>query len=200
MLLFSTQRRFDKDRELNPDFAPGMFELRVKPVLAYQAAPNACPRFVHVSSGGTTRYFRKDEFAEEDLPPAVRMNDMIGRVMEYKLSGEDAVRVGLSSADCGYTIIRPCALTEKPPVGMSSLQIEQGDSMTGQISRNDIARVCVEALYTPELRNKTFEVAEVRIGESDAKVPQTLATVAPKLAVDADATERTFCPFPFVPL
>jgi NAD(P)H-binding len=193
--------RFEKDRELNPDFAPGPFELRLKTVLAYKNQAGLCPRFVHISSGGTTKVFRKSEFAEEDLPPAVRMNDMLGRVMEFKLGGEDAVRVALADHG-GYTIVRPCALTEKEGVGLSSLEISQGDFLTGQISRNDISRICVEALYAPELLNKTFEIAEARNAEGrtkTTKVPQTLATEALKLVVDADATERTFCRFPFIP-
>ena len=57
-----------------------------------------------------------------------------------------------------YTIVRPCALTEQP--GDKPLYVEQGDNLKGQVSRDAIAELCLQALQIPEAVNKTFEVKE----------------------------------------
>jgi hypothetical protein len=191
--------KFEYNRELNPKFTPGTFELRVGMVNGMKAlnargsaGGSPYPKFVAVSSAGATRYFRKDEFPQEDqLPPAVRMNDMLGRIMEWKLSGEDSLRMELKDAG-GYVIVRPCALTEKEPVGSESLRIEQGDNMTGQIGRDDLSRLLVELLYKPK-KNFTFEVAEVR----PAVRVQSVDNVV-ELEMDKPQ-ERRFASFPYLP-
>jgi hypothetical protein len=57
-----------------------------------------------------------------------------------------------------YTMIRPCALTEKP--GDKVLIFDQGDTIKGQVSRDAIAELCLRVLQLPEACNKTFEVRE----------------------------------------
>ena len=70
------------------------------------------------------------------------------------MRGEEAIK----SSGLTYTIIRPCALTEKP--GDKILYAEQGDNLRGQVSRNAIAKLCIQAMNLPEAVNKTFEVKE----------------------------------------
>lgn len=53
---------------------------------AYASAP-ATPRVVLVSSAGVTRPNRPGIDVEKE-PPAVRMNDMLGGILTYKLAGE----------------------------------------------------------------------------------------------------------------
>ena len=143
--------KFEYDGELNPKFEAGSFSLEVEYIKAYTEKPK--PQFVLISSAGVTRPNRPGiNLAEE--PPAVRMNDQLGGILTWKLRGEEVVK----ASGLNYTIIRPCALTEKP--GDKVLVAEQGDNMRGQISRDAVAQLCIEAINLPEAVNKTFEVRE----------------------------------------
>ncbi|MGH2416354.1 MAG: CIA30 family protein, partial [Microcystaceae cyanobacterium] len=143
--------KFEYDGDLNPKFSPGLFNLEIEKIEAYGGKPT--PQFILVSSAGVTRPGRPGlNLAEE--PPAVRMNEQLGGILTWKLRGEEVVRQsGLS-----YTIVRPCALTEKP--GDKALVFDQGDNIRGQVSRDAIANLCVQALELPEACNKTLEVRE----------------------------------------
>jgi uncharacterized protein YbjT (DUF2867 family) len=66
--------------------------------------------------------------------------------------GEDLIR----ESGIPYTIVRPCALTEEP--AGADLIFDQGDNITGKISREEIAFICVAALASPNAVEKTFEV------------------------------------------
>ncbi|CAL5345193.1 unnamed protein product [Camellia sinensis] len=70
-------------------------------------------------------------------------------------SGEDLIR----ESGIPYTIVRPCALTEEP--AGADLIFDQGDNITGKISREEIAQICVAALESPYACDKTFEVKSV---------------------------------------
>jgi uncharacterized protein YbjT (DUF2867 family) len=143
--------KFEYDGELNPQFEPGAFKLEVEYIKAYGGQRR--PQLVQVSSAGVTRPNRPGiNLAEE--PPAVRMNEQLGGILTWKLRGEEAIR----SSNLTYTIIRPCALTEKP--GDKVLYAEQGDNLRGQVSRDAIAELCIEAINSVDAVNKTFEVNE----------------------------------------
>ncbi|MEM8674751.1 MAG: CIA30 family protein [Cyanobacteria bacterium P01_G01_bin.67] len=143
--------KFEYDGELNPKFEPGAFQLEVEYIKAYGGT--ATPQFIQISSAGVTRPNRPGINLEEE-PPAVRMNDQLGGILTWKLRGEEVIR----SSNLTYTIIRPCALTEKP--GDKVLYAEQGDNLRGQVSRGAIAELCLQAMNLPEAVNKTFEVNE----------------------------------------
>jgi uncharacterized protein YbjT (DUF2867 family) len=143
--------KFEYDGALNPKFSPGLFSLEVESIKAYKT--QITPQFVMVSSAGVTRPGRPGLNLEEE-PPAVRLNDQLGGILTWKLRGEEVVR----QSSINYTIIRPCALTEKP--GDKVLVFDQGDNMRGQVSRDAIAELCIQALEIPEASNKTFEVRE----------------------------------------
>ncbi|MEZ2319902.1 MAG: CIA30 family protein [Microcoleus sp.] len=149
--------KFEYDGALNPKFTPGGFQLQLESVKAY--SQQELPRFVMVSSAGVTRPGRPGINLEEE-PPAVRMNDMLGGILTWKLKGEDCVR----SSGIPYTVVRPCALTEEP--GGKALIFDQGDNIKGKVSREDIAQLCVEALDLPEACNVTFEVKEGENGNA----------------------------------
>ena len=143
--------KFEYDGELNPTFEPGHFELEIASIKVYGGDKK--PQFVMISSAGVTRPGRPGINLEEE-PPAVRMNDMLGGILTWKLRGEDAVREsGLS-----YTIIRPCALTEE--AGGKVLTFDQGDNLKGKVSREDIAELCTAAITSSNTVNKTFEVKQ----------------------------------------
>jgi uncharacterized protein YbjT (DUF2867 family) len=67
--------------------------------------------------------------------------------------GEEALR----ASGLPYTILRPSWLTEEPG-GRAAIRLEQGDTGDGEVSRADVAAVCVAALRTPAARGKTFEL------------------------------------------
>ncbi len=152
--------KFEYDGKLNPNFEAGSFSLQVEYIKAYGG--QAKPQFVQVSSAGVTRPNRPGINLEEE-PPAVRMNEQLAGILTWKLRGEEVIKAsGLT-----YTIIRPCALTEQP--GDRVLVAEQGDNIRGQVSRDAIAQLCIQALNLPEAVNKTFEVKEEQRGVTDWK-------------------------------
>ncbi|MGB7379327.1 MAG: CIA30 family protein [Rivularia sp. (in: cyanobacteria)] len=148
--------KFEYDGGLNPNFSAGAFSLEVETIKAYGG--RNLPQFVLVSSAGVTRPGRPGINLEEE-PPAVKLNDQLGGILTWKLKGEDSLR----QSGITYTIIRPCALTEEP--GGKELIFEQGDNIRGKISREDIAKLCVQSLQQPLACNVTFEVKE---GENNA--------------------------------
>lgn len=142
--------KFEYDGQLNPSFRPGPFELPVERIAPFSSAP-LTPRVVHVSSAGVTRWNRPGiDVAQE--PPAVGMNDALGGLLTYKLAGEDAIR----ASGLPYAIVRPCALTEEP--AGAELLVDQGDTIKGKISREDVADLVVHCLGSPDVANVTFEV------------------------------------------
>lgn len=150
--------KFEYDGELNPQFEAGSFKLKVEYIKAYGGQVK--PQLVQVSSAGVTRPNRPGiNLAEE--PPAVRMNEQLGGILTWKLRGEEAIR----SSDLTYTIIRPCALTEQP--GDKILYAEQGDNLRGQVSRDAIAELCIQAMNSADAVNKTFEVNEQQQGNTN---------------------------------
>lgn len=203
--------KFEYDGGLNPAFTAGSFRLDVGRIAAYRSP--LPPPVVHVGTGGSTRLLRRDEFPDLDAqPPAVRMNAQLGRIMEWKLAGEDALR----ACSCPTVIIRPCALTEEPPRGYRSLVVGQGDRLTGKVSRDDVATLIVDALEgvgpaaagagrrrRPSLPpgGVTFELASAPPGEeATASGVSSWAELLGSLEVDPEAEgRRTYGLFPFVP-
>lgn len=117
--------KFEYDGDLNPAFTPGRFSLPVRDISAYLC--RACrPRFVHVSSAGVTRPDRPGIDVDAE-PPAVKMNDMLGGLLTYKLAGEDLVR----GSGVPHAVVRPCALTEEP--GGMPVELSQGDTIKARI-------------------------------------------------------------------
>ncbi|PKI69032.1 hypothetical protein CRG98_010501 [Punica granatum] len=145
--------KFEYDGKLNPTFVEGAFQLPISCIRAYLKEP-IIPRFVHVGSAGVTRPERPGLDLTRQ-PPAVRLNKELGFILTYKLKGEDLIR----ESGIPYTIVRPCALTEEP--AGADLIFDQGDNITGKISREEVARICVAALDSPYACDKTFEVKSV---------------------------------------
>eukprot|EP00252_Welwitschia_mirabilis_P000503 TRINITY_DN1047_c0_g1_i1.p1 TRINITY_DN1047_c0_g1~~TRINITY_DN1047_c0_g1_i1.p1 ORF type:complete len:476 (+),score=112.93 TRINITY_DN1047_c0_g1_i1:541-1968(+) len=145
--------KFEYDGKINPTFKPGFFELPFSSIKAYLKEP-ITPRFVHVSSAGVTRPERPDLDLSKQ-PPAVRLNRELGNILTFKLKGEDVLR----DSGIPYAIVRPCALTEEP--AGAEIVFDQGDNITGKISREEVASICVAALESPAACDTTFEVKSV---------------------------------------
>jgi len=61
---------------------------------------------------------------------------------------------------CGisYTIIRPGGLSDKELTG--TVAFGEGGKLSGMVSRQEIARVCVDALSKPSMKNRILEVID----------------------------------------
>lgn len=78
---------------------------------------------------------------------------LLRATLRAKRDAETALR----RSGLGYTIFRPGKLTNATPTGEVVVG-EGGDSVSGSIPRADVARVMAAAPFTPEARNRTFEV------------------------------------------
>jgi nucleoside-diphosphate-sugar epimerase len=111
------------------------------------------PKLVLISSLGVTRPY---------WPITIMLNTFGGRVMTYKLRGEDAVRERCTAEGLDYTIIRPgrlVPLEKHPQLAGGDLVTDQGDKVTGQILRSDLAAVGIHcALNRDAALKSTFEL------------------------------------------
>jgi len=107
--------------------------------LAQAARAAGVQRFILISSAMVTH-------SEHPL-------NNFGRVLDWKLKGENAVR----ERGLAYTIIRPGGLTDQSG-GMAGIQIDQGDKISGIISRNDVAAAVCHALDNISTYHTTFEI------------------------------------------
>mmetsp|Transcript_31957 Transcript_31957/g.52753 ORF Transcript_31957/g.52753 Transcript_31957/m.52753 type:complete len:339 (-) Transcript_31957:119-1135(-) len=114
------------------------------------------PRLVIVSSGTVTH----PESAVYKL-----LNTFGKGIMEAKIQGEDTLRELYSDPTVlekklGYTIIRPGGLTTGESLGATGLELNQGDSKSGRLSRADVAALCVNCLDASDAFDTTFECYE----------------------------------------
>ena len=80
------------------------------------------------------------------------MSGYVDKIMDYKLLGEDYVR----SKCPHYAIVRPGVLMSSASLLPSALEINQGDTIGGGITRDELARVAVAACQFSD--QCTFEV------------------------------------------
>ena len=108
------------------------------------------PRLVVISSAAVTR------------PSSLgfKITNLFGRIMEYKLQGEDALRaVYAADPSLSYSIIRPGGLQDGDALGVSKLEINQGDAVAGEIRRADVAESAIAAATSKKIPSNTiFEI------------------------------------------
>ena len=108
--------------------------------------------FVHESAIGVGS-------SKAGLPLPARL--LVRGSLRAKQDAEAALR----RSGLPYTIVRPGKLTNAPP--RDDLVVgEGGDSVAGSIPRADVARLMAAAPFTPDARDRTFEVVS-RAGLSD---------------------------------
>ena len=120
--------------------------------VALACLENNVPRLVVVSSGAVTKPWS----------PVYLFLNLFGGIMRAKIEGENEVRRLYAGRGPGtdapsYTIIRPGGLLEDPPLGCSAIELNQGDVMSGRISRWDVAELCVECIDSKDAFNTTYE-------------------------------------------
>lgn len=76
----------------------------------------------------------------------------MNNVIHWRQQAEALVR----SSGLPYTIVRPGWLTNDS--GDQGIRFEQGDRSEGQVTRETVAEVCIQALRNEPARSKTFEI------------------------------------------
>jgi uncharacterized protein YbjT (DUF2867 family) len=79
---------------------------------------------------------------------------LMGPVLRMKGKSEDFIRT------CGisYTIIRPGGLSDAALTG--TVVFGEGGKISGMVSRQEIAKACIDALSKHSMKNRTFEVID----------------------------------------
>ena len=115
------------------------------------------PRLVVISSGAVTK------------PSSLgfKITNLFGGIMNYKLQGENALRAIYKAADnksLTYAIVRPGGLTDGSGVGPGKIELNQGDTISGEIARADVADCAAAAAVSNVLPTPgvVFEVYESR--------------------------------------
>lgn len=78
---------------------------------------------------------------------------LIGPILRAKDKSENYLR----ESGLAYTIFRPGILTDSPPSG-EVIVGEGGDSVSGRISRADVARLMIASLFTDDAESRTLEI------------------------------------------
>ncbi len=126
----------------DPENKPELIDYGGVKSLAEEATRAGVEHYVLVSSMGVT-------------DPDHALNKLLDNLMSWKLRGEDALR----ATGLNYTIVRPGGLNNNPG-GSAGLRFLQGDSrdVQGQVTRADLAAVCVAAVGRKDAFRKTFEL------------------------------------------
>jgi uncharacterized protein YbjT (DUF2867 family) len=103
-------------------------------------------------------------------------------VLRWTVREKKRAEQALRDSGLEYVVLRPGWLTDEQTTS-DLLLAERGGSMTGSVSRSDVARLMVAALFTPVASNRTIEV----VAEDDAEDvdPSHLVTVEWNLNVGA---------------
>lgn len=113
------------------------------------------PKLVVISSGAVTR--------PDSL--GFKITNLFGGIMDYKLKGETSLRnlyLAENNAKTTYTIIRPGGLLDGDAVGPTGIELNQGDTISGEINRADVAECTVAAVLSKDIPpNVTFEVYQI---------------------------------------
>lgn len=114
------------------------------------------PRLVVISSAAITK----------PASLGYKFTNIFGGIMDYKLKGELALQeIFQLSSTSNYVIIRPGGLTDRPAVGPMKIELNQGDTIAGEVSRADVAAAAVEAGLTSSIpKNVVFEMYEAGTG------------------------------------
>jgi len=120
-------------------------------------AASQVTHLVIVSSGGVTK----------PDSPVYKFLNLFGNIMAEKIKGEEAVRALYKGDDKNVcTVVRPGGLTEEAGKGVTALELNQGDTKSGRISRADVAALCVESTFYPQYTgDTTFECYDADTGK-----------------------------------
>ena len=110
------------------------------------------PRLVVISSGAITK---RDSLG-------FKITNLFGGIMDEKRKGEDALKEIYAAANdpsLSYVIIRPGGLMDGAAAGPAGVQLNQGDTWSGEINRSDVAEAALAAALSPSIQKSvTFEM------------------------------------------
>eukprot|EP01038_Epipyxis_sp_PR26KG_P005604 gene5604-7736_t len=108
------------------------------------------PRLIVISSGAVTK---PDSFG-------YKITNLFGGIMDYKLKGENSLReLYKSQPSLSYAIVRPGGLQDGDAEGPSAIELNQGDTIIGEINRADVAQFVAQAAISKSLpKDVTFEI------------------------------------------
>ena len=111
------------------------------------------PRLVVISSGAVTR------------PDSMgyKITNLFGNIMEYKVKGEIGLKEAYANSDSSvsYVIIRPGGLLDSVAVGPGHIELNQGDSVAGEVNREDVAQAAAAAAISKTMPSEViFEMYE----------------------------------------
>jgi hypothetical protein len=166
-----------KRRELEKD------EAEVESDEATQETPSlSLPKVVMCSSSGVTRPIwseeKKQKYRAAADIPIVRLNPF--SILDRKRESEQALR----QSGVEYCIVRPCGLNDDWPA-QSRPVFSQGDVAVGRVNRQDLARVLVDVLSTPEGVGKTFEMVAL----AGYPRPLSIGPALARLSKDLDESD-----------
>lgn len=141
------------------------------------------PKVIMLSSAGVTRpdWSEEKKLALEGAAgiPIVRLNPF--GILGLKKESEEKLRT------CGveYSIFRPCGLNDSWSPNQRPI-FSQGDIAVGRINRQDVAKILVDILSTPEATGKTFEGISIANSQGYYPPAPTISTALDRLALDSD--------------
>ena len=99
----------------------------------------------------------------QENSPGFQVTNAFGHVLDEKIVAEKYLR----ASGLDYTIVRPGGLKAKPPTG--PLKVSKEDTLnSGEVSRDLVADVCVQALSDKKASKKVVEIIE---GEGGGTTP-----------------------------
>ena len=84
-----------------------------------------------------------------------------------------------------YCIFRPCGLNDSWAPNQRPL-FSQGDVAVGRINRQDVAKILVDLLSTPEATGKTFEAISIANSEGYYPPATSIGPALDRLALDSE--------------
>lgn len=84
-----------------------------------------------------------------------KITNAFGGVLDEKIVAENYLR----ASGLDYTIVRPGGLKATPPSGKLVVSGENTLN-SGEVSRDLVAEVCIQALFTPQSKNRVVELYE----------------------------------------
>ncbi|KAF8071307.1 IP5P13 [Scenedesmus sp. PABB004] len=184
--------RFEFNKAPNPAYRPGPFTLCIAGGISAYAAPR--PAVVAISSAGVERnaIIGDDAAARKADIPIVQLNP--GGVLNWKYEAEAALR----GSGLPYTIIRCTGLDDKGIEGPALLEADQGDTISGKVSRAEAADAVAAALCRPDAAWKTLELRRSEAADAQGKgmTPARFNRLFLKLALDRNRWRVGLAPFP----
>ena len=113
-------------------------------------------------------------------------------------AGEEVMRAAYASSGTSkstYTVVRPGGLSDKPSTGAKGVEVSQGDILSAEIGREDVAEVTVAALLSPNAKDATIEcygsAGETMFGAATgaSKLAKSLPEVPAKFVHRAETFE-----------